>query len=78
MCMVKTSIYLPDDLKQRLEQASRVSGESEAHIIRSALEQWLAQLLPRPRSHLIGSIRFGDPDLPYKVDEILAGGFGEE
>jgi hypothetical protein len=75
--MVKTSVYLPADLKDRLAQASQVSGESEARIIRSALEQWLAQLLPRPRSGLLGSISFGDPDLPDKVDEILAEGFGD-
>jgi len=76
--MVKTSVYLPDDLKERLAQAARVSGESEARIIRSALEQWLEGLLPRPRSNMLGSINFGDPDLPYKVDEILAEGFGEQ
>ncbi len=76
--MVKTSVYLPDDLKERLAQAAQVSGESEAHIIRSALEQWLAQLMSRPQSQLLGSIRFGDPDLADKVDEILAGGFGDE
>jgi hypothetical protein len=69
---------LPDDLKDRLARAATVSGESEANIIRSALEQRLAQLLPRTRSQLIGSIQFGDPDLPGKVDEILAGGFGQE
>jgi len=78
MRMVKTSVYLPDDLKERLAQASRVSGESEARIIRSALEQWLEGLLPRPRSSMLGSINFGDPDLPYKVDEILAEGFGQQ
>ena len=76
--MVKTSVYLPDDLKERLAQAAQVSGESEAHIIRSALEQWLAQLLSRPQSQLLGSIRFGDPDLADKIDEILADGFGDE
>jgi hypothetical protein len=76
--MVKTSVYLPDDLKERLSHASRVSGDSEARIIRSALEQWLAGLLPRPRSKMIGTIPFDDPDLPYKVDEILAEGFGEQ
>ncbi|HUZ27013.1 MAG TPA: CopG family transcriptional regulator [Streptosporangiaceae bacterium] len=76
--MVKTSVYLPDDLKERLAQASRVSGESEARIIRSALEQWLEGLLPRPRTSMLGSINFGDPDLPYKVDEILAEGFGQQ
>jgi len=78
MRMVKTSVYLPDDLKERLAQASRVSGESEARIIRSALEQWLEGLLPRPRTSMLGSINFGDPDLPYKVDEILAEGFGQQ
>ncbi|HEY1643972.1 MAG TPA: CopG family transcriptional regulator [Streptosporangiaceae bacterium] len=76
--MVKTSVYLPDELKDRLAQAAVVSGESEAQIIRSALERWLETLLLRPRSQMLGSIAFGDPDLPYKVDEILAEGFGED
>jgi predicted transcriptional regulator len=73
--MVKTSVYLPEDLKERLEDASRISGDSEASIIRSALEQWLADLI-RPRSSMLGSIDFGDQDLPSKVDELLRG-FGE-
>jgi hypothetical protein len=77
MYMVKTSVYLPADLKDRLAEASRVSGESEARIIRSALEQWLEGLLPRPTPHW-GTIDFGDPELPHKVDEILAEGFGQE
>ena len=77
MCMVKTSVYLPEDLKDRLMQASRVTGESEARIIRSALEQWLEGLTPKPTPHW-GTINFGDPDLPYKVDEILAEGFGQQ
>lgn len=77
MYMVKTSVYLPEDLKARLAQASRVSGESEARIIRSALEQWLEGLLPKPAPHW-GTIEFSDPDLPYKVDEILAEGFGQQ
>jgi hypothetical protein len=76
--MVKTTVYLPEDLKQRLARAAQVSGESEARIIRSALEGWLTGLLPRRHSSLLGTIEFGDPDLPYKVDEILAQGFGEQ
>ncbi|HEX5292492.1 MAG TPA: CopG family transcriptional regulator [Streptosporangiaceae bacterium] len=75
--MVKTSVYLPDDLKARLAQASRTSGESEATIIRSALEQWLAGLL-RPRSSMVGAVPFDDPDLASKVDEVLAEGFGRD
>ena len=73
--MVKTSVYLPDELKNRLSEASRVTGDSEATIIRSALEQWLAGLV-RPRSALIGTVHFEDPDLALKVDEVLAEGFG--
>jgi Ribbon-helix-helix protein, copG family len=75
MCMVKTSVYLPEELKDRLAEASRASGESEARIIRSALEQWLEGLLPRSRPHW-GQITFDDPELPWKVDEALADGFG--
>ncbi|HEY2509022.1 MAG TPA: CopG family transcriptional regulator [Streptosporangiaceae bacterium] len=75
--MVKTSVYLPDQLKERLSAASRVSGESEATIIRTALEQWLAGLLRTPRSPHWGTIDFGDADLADKVDEALAGGFGQ-
>jgi hypothetical protein len=75
--MVKTSVYLPDDLKERLSEASRVTGDSEATIIRSALEQWLADLV-RPRSALFGTMDFGDPDIALKVDEVLAQGFGED
>jgi hypothetical protein len=78
MGMVKTSVYLPEELKERLGQASRASGESEATIIRSALEQWLAGLLTRPRSSMVGTITFDDPRLPYKVDDVLADGFGQD
>lgn len=77
MYMVKTSVHLPDDLRDRLAQASAVSGESAAQIIRSALERWLEGLLTRPRSRLLGQLDLGDPELPDKVDELLAGGFGE-
>jgi hypothetical protein len=76
--MVKTTVYLPEALKQRLEQAASTSGQSEATIIRSALERWLESLLPRPRSRMLGTIDFGDPDFAYKVDAVLAEGFGEQ
>lgn len=75
--MVKTTIYLPEDLKQRLEEAAGRSGQSEATIIRSALEGWLESLLPRPRSRMLGTVDFGDPGFASKVDAVLAEGFGE-
>jgi hypothetical protein len=75
MVMVKTSVYLPDELKDRLAQAAEVSGESEATIIRSALEHWLASML-RPHSTMLGSLDFGDPDYARNADDHLEG-FGE-
>jgi Ribbon-helix-helix protein, copG family len=75
--MVKTSVYLPEELKERLAAASRVSGDSEATIIRSALEQWLTGLMrPRTSPHW-GTIGFDDPRLADRVDEVLADGFGQ-
>jgi hypothetical protein len=72
--MVKTSVYLPEALKARLGEASTATGESEATIIRSALERWLARLViePRRRSQDLGTMDFGDPRLADKVDEALA------
>ena len=75
--MVKTTVYLPGDLKQRLEQAAQLSGQSEATIIRSALEGWLDSLLPRPAPHW-ATMDFGDPELAANIDKALAGGFGEK
>ena len=34
---VKTTVYLPDDLKRALEVEAAVSGRSEAEIIREAI-----------------------------------------
>jgi antitoxin (DNA-binding transcriptional repressor) of toxin-antitoxin stability system len=70
--MVKTSVYLPDELKGRLSEASRISGESEATIIRSALEKWLAGMLrPRTSRHW-GAIDFGDSELVSKLGDALS------
>jgi predicted DNA-binding protein len=77
MAMVKTSVYLPDDLKSRLARAAQASGESEATIIRSALEQWLATMLrTASASAMLGSIDFGDPDFARSADKHLRG-FGD-
>jgi hypothetical protein len=76
--MVKTSVYLPDDLKRRLGDASLASGESEATIIRSALEAWLAGMLRPRRSPHWGTLDFDEPDLADHVDDALSGGFGNQ
>lgn len=40
--MKKTSVYLPDALKDRLAAAARASGRSEAQVLRLAVERMLA------------------------------------
>lgn len=69
--MRKTTVYLSDDLKARLERVAGERQRSEADIIREALERYTAdEVRPRPRLPLFES---GQPDLAERVDEALAG-----
>lgn len=74
--MVRTTVYLAENTKQRLTEAARRSGESEAEFIRTAIEQRVGEVLPRKRGRW-GTIRFDEPGLARRVDEILAEGFGQ-
>jgi hypothetical protein len=72
----KTTIYLPDELKRRIERAARTNGVSEAEVIRTAIDRYThAGTTPRPKLPLFDS---GDPTLAERVDEILAEGFGRD
>jgi Arc/MetJ-type ribon-helix-helix transcriptional regulator len=74
--MVKTTVYLPDPLKRRLERLAAREGRSEAEVIRAALDEYTeARSRPKPRLPLFA----GDapPDLAERDEEYLAG-FGED
>ena len=72
--MIKTTVYLPDDLKKALERIAAASGRSEAQVIRDAIGA-LARAAARPRPR--GALFSGDhPGLSEDVDAALAG-FGE-
>ncbi|MHB8323578.1 MAG: ribbon-helix-helix protein, CopG family [Candidatus Dormibacteria bacterium] len=72
--MNKTTVYLPEDLKQSLRRMAAVTGRSEAGLIREAVAaQVRASGQPRPRGQLFTS---GDSSLAEQADEALAG-FGE-
>lgn len=79
--VVKTTVYLPEDLKLALGRVAASRGESEAEVIRIALQSLVdAEPRPRPRGGIIkgGSIT----DIASNVDEYLKGdaehpGFGE-
>jgi hypothetical protein len=72
----KTTIYLPEELKSRVERAARANGVSEAEVIRAAIERYTdADSRPRPKLPLFNS---GRGDIAERVDEILAEGFGAD
>ncbi len=72
--MTKTTVYLPDDVKQALTRLAATSGQSEASLIRTALQSLVRTAEPpRPRGALWMS---GDASLSERTDEALAG-FGD-
>lgn len=75
--MRKTTVYLPEALKERLERAARDRHVSEAELIREAIDTFTrTDARPRPLLPLFESV--GDPRLAERVDEILAEDFGRE
>lgn len=45
--MKRTTVYLPDDLKERLEVAAKTRGVTEAEIVRQAVDIELRRRAPR-------------------------------
>ncbi len=69
--MKKTTVYLPDELKDSLEMESRSQGRSEAELIREAVSSLIEGVTPpKPKLPLFSS---GDPTLADRVDEELKG-----
>ena len=73
--MVKTTIYLPDELKAALEVAATRSGRSEADLIRAGIRWAVSQQLPPAPT--IGILVSDDPHFAERVDEHLIG-FGQQ
>jgi Ribbon-helix-helix protein, copG family len=68
--MKKTTIYLPDELKERVEKVAKIERKSEADVIRAAIASAVGVLdTPEPRLPLFKSL--GDPTLAERVDELL-------
>ena len=74
--MRKTTVYLPDDVKESLKQMATDEGRSEADIIREAIRATvLTRKRPRPRLPLT-SQGLGGPSAAERVDSLLEG-FGQ-
>ena len=73
----RTTIYLPDELKLRLEQAAEQDRCTEAAIVREALDDALKRREVSPTVPLFAE-GWGDPTLAERVDDLLAEtGFGQ-
>jgi hypothetical protein len=77
--MVKTTLYLPDDLKHDVARAAKERGLSEAEFLRQAIQAAVAPVdVPEPEVGFLRSVGGpGTSDLSLRVDEVLAEGFGE-
>jgi len=70
--MKRTTVYLPADLKLRLEEVAERESRSEASIVREAVQAALdSRDAPIPKLPLFDG--WGDPTLADRVDELLAG-----
>jgi hypothetical protein len=72
--MKKTTIYVPDALKEQIEATSREKRMSEADVIREAVSEYVLKPA-KPRVPLTGR-GLGDPTIAERIDELLDG-FGE-
>jgi len=69
--MRKTTIYLPDELKKRIEKVARNVGKSEAEVIRDAIDAATQEAgAPAPRIPLMER-GLGDPTIAENVDALL-------
>lgn len=68
--MVKTTVYLPEELKASLERKSANEGRSEAELIREAIARLVSTEAPRPTIPLVEQ-GLGDPTAAERVDELL-------
>lgn len=68
--MVKTSVYLDDHLKQDLDRVARITGRSQADLIRDGISQVIHDhLAKRPKMRA----RFHDPSIVGRTEELLEG-----
>ncbi len=75
--MKKTTLYLPEELKEAISLKARSESRSEAEIIRRALEEATAGFVPLAAMPRIPEWE-GDGTVASRVDEVLSEGFGNQ
>jgi Ribbon-helix-helix protein, copG family len=75
--MVKTTVYLPQSLLDRVKRVADEQERSEADVIRTALDEFTARNAPSPTLPLFDGEGF-PPDLAERDEDYLAEGFGQD
>jgi hypothetical protein len=70
--MSKTTVYLPEGLRLRMKRVAVERGESEAEIIRAAIDEFTAKHAPRPTMPLFDNLP------PIEDWDEAMRGFGED
>ena len=71
MSMVRTTVYLDQEVALALRQLAAQRGRSQAELIRDALAKYTARAV-RPMPVGIGKYRSGEPDVAQRAKDILA------
>ena len=75
--MKKTTVYLPEDLKKKVETVAKIEKKSEADVIRDAISAAVEYTVTVPRPTLpLPGMKLSDPRVAERADELLDG-FGE-
>jgi predicted DNA-binding protein len=72
--MVKTTVYLGDQVVQRLRSLARLQGRSQAELIREALERFVegeSNSIERPAPVGLGRFRSGRSDIGRSAEKLL-------
>ena len=73
IAMRKMTIYLPSELRRRLENFARKTGKSEAAVIRDAISRVTLDVGERTPRVPLTKFGLGDPTIAGNVDELLDG-----
>ncbi|MHB8641687.1 MAG: ribbon-helix-helix domain-containing protein [Gaiellaceae bacterium] len=71
---MKTTVYLPEELKRRIEETALREERSEAEVMRAALDSYTRGARPKPH---LGFLHGGGRDYAARDEELLEG-FGED
>jgi hypothetical protein len=70
MSMVRTTVYLDQEIALALRQLAARRGRSQAELIRDALASYTRRAV-RPTPKGIGKYRSGEPDVAQRAKDIL-------